>query len=358
MSKHWPPRRQTFRVLETLKVLRNQTLRVSETLRVSRKVSRNALALLAFALVVGTLPLWLHSPYLLSTAIFIGIFTIVTLGLCLLIGYAGQVSLGHASFWGIGAYTSAILTVKLGVSPWLAMIAGVAVTSGVAYLIAIPIFRLREHYLAMATLGLGIIVTLAFGEFRELTGGPSGLPGVPRLTVGSFIFDGDAEYYYLVWGVVLLLIGLSLNIVNSRVGRALRALHASEAAAESIGVDASRLKLQVLVLSAAYASVAGSLYVHYMQFVSPHAFDFGVSVRLVVMAAVGGLASVWGAPFGAAAVMLVTVLLREALPLVIPNASGEHITIFYGLVLILIMIFMPEGLTRGVIEGFRRNARS
>jgi branched-chain amino acid transport system permease protein len=344
--------------LETLKVLRNQTLRVSETLRVSRKVSRNALALLAFALVVGTLPLWLHSPYLLSTAIFIGIFTIVTLGLCLLMGYAGQVSLGHAAFWGIGAYTSAILTVKLGVSPWLAMIAGVAVTSGVAYLIAIPIFRLREHYLAMATLGLGIIVTLAFGEFRELTGGPSGLPGVPRLTVGSFIFDGDAEYYYLVWGVVLLLIGLSLNIVNSRVGRALRALHASEAAAESIGVDASRLKLQVLVLSAAYASVAGSLYVHYMQFVSPHAFDFGVSVRLVVMAAVGGLASVWGAPFGAAAVMLVTVLLREALPLVIPNASGEHITIFYGLVLILIMIFMPEGLTRGVIEGFRRNARS
>ncbi|MBM4460936.1 MAG: branched-chain amino acid ABC transporter permease [Chloroflexi bacterium] len=359
MSKHWPPRRQTSRVLETLEVLRqNQAFRVLETLKVLRKVSRNALAFLTFALVVGTLPLWLHSPYLLSTAIFIGIFTIVTLGLCLLMGYAGQVSLGHAAFWGIGAYTSAILTVKLGVSPWLAMIIGVAVTSGVAYLIAIPIFRLREHYLAMATLGLGIIVTLAFGEFRELTGGPSGLPGVPRLTVGSFIFDGDVEYYYLVWGVVLLLIGLSLNIVNSRVGRALRALHASEAAAASIGVDASRLKLQVLVLSAAYASVAGSLYVHYMQFVSPHAFDFGVSVRLVVMAAVGGLASVWGAPFGAAAVMLVTVLLREALPLVIPNASGEHITIFYGLVLILIMIFMPEGLTRGVIESFRRNARS
>jgi len=326
--------------------------------RVISKLPRNGVALLAFAVIVGALPLVLRSPYLLSTAIFIGIFTIVTLGLCLLMGYAGQVSLGHAAFWGIGAYTSAILTVKLGVSPWLAMAAGVVVTAGVAYLIAIPIFRLREHYLAMATLGLGIIATLAFGEFRELTGGPSGLPGVPRLAVGGFVFAGDVEYYYLVWAVVVVLIGLSLNIVNSRVGRALRAVHASEAAAESIGVDASRYKLQVLVLSAAYASLAGSLYVHYMQFVSPQAFDFGVSVRLVVMAAVGGLASVWGAPFGAAAVMLVTVLLREALPLVIPNASGEHITIVYGLVLILIMIFMPEGLTRGVIEGFRRNARS
>jgi branched-chain amino acid transport system permease protein len=272
-------------------------------------------------------------------------------------GYAGQVSLGHAAFWGIGAYTSAILTVKLGLSPWLAMLAGVGVTGGLAALIAFPIFRLREHYLAMATLGLGIIAYLAFGEFRELTGGPSGLPGVPRLAVGGFVFDGDVEYYYLVWGVLLLLIGLSLNIVNSRVGRALRGLHVSEAAAESVGVDASRYKLQVLVLSAAYASLAGSLYVHYMQFVSPQSFDFGASVRLVVMAAIGGLASVWGAPFGAAAVVLVTVILREALPRLIPNASGEHIIIVYGLVLVLIMIFMPQGLTRGLVGTVRRHAR-
>ena len=319
---------------------------------------RNALTLLVFALIVAAIPLVLTSPYLLSTAIFIGIFTILTLGLCLLMGYAGQISLGHAAFWGIGAYTSAILTVKLGLSPWLAMVAGVLVTGGLAYLIAFPIFRLREHYLAMATLGLGIIAYLAFGEFRELTGGPSGLPGVPRLAVGGFVFDGDVEYYYLVWGTVLLLIGLSLNIVNSRVGRALRALHASESAAESVGVDASRYKLQVLVLSAAYASLAGSLYVHYMQFVSPQSFDFGTSVRLVVMAAIGGLASVWGAPFGAAAVVLVTVILREALPHIIPNASGEHIIIVYGLVLVLIMIFMPQGLTRGVMGIFRRHARS
>ncbi len=317
----------------------------------------NVLSLLAFALVAGSIPIWIRSPYLLSTAIFIGIFTIVTLGLCLLMGYAGQVSLGHAAFWGLGAYTSAILTTKLGISPWIAMAAGVVITGGLAYLIATPIFRLREHYLAMATLGLGIIAYLAFGEFRELTGGPSGLPGVPRLAIGGFVFAGDVEYYYLVWGVVLALIALSLNIVNSRVGRALRALHASEAAAESIGVDVGRYKRQVLVLSATYASLAGSLYVHYMRFVSPQPFDFSASVRLVVMAAVGGLASVWGAPLGAIAVTLVTVILREALPYVIPNASGEHIIIVYGIVLVTIMIFMPDGLTRGVIRILRKNAR-
>lgn len=317
----------------------------------------NAASVLLCALALGSLPLWVRSPYLVSTAIFIGIASILTLGLCLLMGYAGQISLGHAAFYGLGAYTSAVLTVKYGLSPWLAMAIGVVITAGAAYLIGIPIFRLREHYLAMATLGLGVIAHLVFLELRDLTGGASGLPGVPRLAVGRFVFDSDVEYFYLVWGTVLLLIILSLNIVNSRVGRALRAIHASEPAADSIGVDSGRYKSQVLVLSAAYASLAGSLYVHYMRFVSPQPFDFEASVRLVVMAAVGGLASVWGAPLGAAVVTLLTVLLREVMPRLIPNASGEHTTIAYGLILVVIMIFMPEGLTRGLLIRGRRYAR-
>ena len=313
----------------------------------------NAFGMVLFILFVGTIPLWVRSSYLLSTGIFIGISAILTLGLCLLMGYAGQISLGHAAFFGIGAYTSGILTVKLGVSPWLAMVIGVIVTGGIAYLIGIPILKLKGNYLAMATLGMGVIVFLAFGEFRGITGGPTGLTGVPRLTVGSFVFVRDIEYFYLVWGFVILFIILSLNVVNSRIGRALRAIHASEMAAESIGVDAGRHKLQVLVLSAVYASVAGSLYVHYMRFVSPLPFDFGASVKLVVMAVVGGLASVWGAPFGAAAVTLLTVSLRELLPKLIDNASGEHTVIVYGLILIVIMIFMPEGLTRGLLRAIR-----
>lgn len=310
----------------------------------------NAFGMALFALVLAVIPFWVQSNYLLSTGIFIGIAAILTLGLALLMGYAGQISLGHAAFYAMGAYTSAILTVKFAYSPWLAMLLGVIVTGTLAYLIGKIIFRLSGHYLALATLGLGIIVFLALGEFRDVTGGASGLPGVPRQTIGGFTFDNDVKYYYLVWGVFLLLLAFSLNVVNSRVGRALRAIHASEVAAQSVGVDAERFKLRVLVLSAVYASLAGSLYVHYMRFVSPQPFDFHASVRLVVMAAVGGLASVWGAPFGAAAVILLTTLLRDVLPLFINNASGEHTVIVYGLILVLIMIFMPDGLTSGLLK--------
>ncbi len=310
----------------------------------------NVFGLILFAIFLAITPLWVQSNYLLSTAIFIGIAAILTLGLALLMGYAGQISLGHAAFYAMGAYTSAILTVKFAYSPWLAMALGVLITGTLAYLIGKVIFRLSGHYLALATLALGVIVFLALGEFRGLTGGPSGLPGVPQLTIGGFSFDNDVKYYYLVWAVFWLLLAFSLNVVNSRIGRALRAIHASEIAAESVGVDASRFKLRVLVLSAVYASLAGSLYVHYMRFVSPQPFDFNASVRLVVMAAVGGLASVWGAPFGAAAVILLTVLLRDTLPFFIKNASGEHTVIVYGVILVLIMIFMPEGLTSGLLK--------
>ena len=142
------------------------------------KRNPNVYGLVLFALIIGSLPLVVKSPYLLSTAIFIGIATILTLGLCLLMGYAGQISLGHAAFYGIGAYASAILTVKLSVYPWLALLLGIFITGTTAYLIGSLIFRLREHYLAVATLGLGIVVFLAFGEFPEWTGGSSGLPGV------------------------------------------------------------------------------------------------------------------------------------------------------------------------------------
>ncbi len=310
--------------------------------------SPNLFGIVLFGAFIVVLPLFIRSQYMLSTAIFIGIMSIVTLGLCMLMGYAGQISLGQAAFYGLGAYTSAILTTKLDMNPWLAMAAGVLVTGTIAYLIGKVIFRLSGHYLAVATLGFGIIVYLGFNEFGELTGGPSGLVGIPRLSIGGFVFDKDIEYFYLVWAVMLVLMALSLNIVNSRVGRGLRAIHSSEPGADSMGIDTSRYKLQVLVLSAAYASLAGSLYVHYMRFVSPSPFDFGASVELVVMAAVGGLASVWGAPFGAAAVILLTTFLREALPHVIPNASGEHTVIAYGIILVLIMIYMPEGLTSGL----------
>jgi len=319
---------------------------------------RDLIALGALALGMGLVPLTFTSQYHLSVGVFIGIHAIVTVGLCLLMGYAGQISLGHAAFYGLGAYVSGLLTTGLGVNPWLAMGGAMALTGAVAYAFGRPILRLRGHYLAMATLAFGIIVYLAFVEFKELTGGPSGLSGIPRLRIAGLVFDSDRKFFYLTWAVVTVVLLLSLNVVNSRVGRALRAIHGSEVAAETLGVRTAEYKLKVFALSAVYAALAGSLYAHYLSFVSPPTFGFIASVEFVVMAAVGGLASVWGAPFGAAAVTLLSEAIRDLMPRLLAYASGEHEVIAYGLLLILIMVFVPEGLTVGGLRVLRRLRRA
>jgi branched-chain amino acid transport system permease protein len=314
----------------------------------------DAVALVAVAAAIAVLPLVVTSPYHLSVGVFVGLHAIVVVGLCILVGYAGQISLGQAAFYGLGAYTSGLLTTRLGVDPWLAMVAAIALAAAVARSFGGPILKLHGHYLAMATLAFGIIVYLVFLEFKDLTGGPSGLPGIPRLAIGGFVFDTDRKFFYLTWGAVLVVVLLSLNVVNSRVGRALRAIHGSQVAAETLGVDAARYKLQVFTLSAAYAGLAGSLYAHYLSFISPPTFGFLASVEFVVMAAVGGLASVWGAPLGALAVTLLAEAIRDVMPRLLAYASGEHEVIAYGLLLIVIMIFMPQGLAAGGIRLLRR----
>ena len=323
-------------------------------LRHLRGNRRQTLGLLAFVALVAALPLVFRTPYALSTLILVGINTIVTLGLCVLMGYAGQISLGQAAFYGLGAYGSAILTTRYGWSPWMAMPAAAAGSGVIAYLIGIPIFRLRGHYLAMGTLAFGAIVNIVFSQWKSVTGGPTGLPGIPRLSIGGVPIHTDLAYYYLVWVVAVVALALALNLVNSRFGRALRAIRGSEPAAESLGIETRRYKLQALVISAMYASVAGSLYSHYLTFISPGAADLNYSIQLVLMAAVGGLASIWGAPFGAAAVILLTLGLREAVPLLLGHGSGEYQIVAYGVLLVAIMIFMPQGVTVAAAAWWRR----
>jgi len=288
------------------------------------------------------------SSYYTSLMVVIGIHTIVTVGLCLLMGYAGQVSLGHAAFYGLGAFFSGILSASYGVQPWLAMAVAAIATGTIAFVTAFPMFRLRGHYLAMGTLGFGIIVYILFVELKQFTGGPSGLPGIPPLALGPIVFDSDQRFYYLAWTFCLGVLLTSQNIVNSRVGRALRAVHGNEEAARSLGVDISQFKMKVFVLSAVYASLAGSLYAHYTTFVSPQPFGFLFSVRLVVMVVVGGLASVWGAIFGTATVTILGDLLQ---------GFGEMDTVVFGLILILVMVFLPQGLFRGALEMYEKRAR-
>jgi branched-chain amino acid transport system permease protein len=302
-----------------------------------------------------------------DTLIRIGIFTIVVVGLNLLMGYAGQISLGQAAFYGLGAYCSAILTTlatRHGLLPvvsrswwwpWIVIVLGMLLTGGFAYFIGKPILRLRGNYLAMATLGVGIVMYTLFREGEDITGGSDGISGIPRLAIGNLFELWPMErYYFLVWAVAIVVIVVALNIVNSRVGRALRAIHGSEVAASVTGVDTTRSKLQILVVSAMIASLAGSLYAHFQALVAPGPFSFVASVTLVCMAAVGGLASIWGALFGVTFIFVVKEVLRARMHDLLHGAGGEHELIAYGLILIIIMIFMPQGVVQGLTEIVQR----
>lgn len=314
----------------------------------------NLIAFGALTIILALLPLALGNNYQISVLNFIGLNTILTVGLALLMGYAGQVSLGHAVFYGLGGYGAGILAQRAELSPFVTIVGAAIITGVIALLIGIPLLRLRGHYLAVATLGLNVIFLLIVTNETDLTGGPNGLAMPTDLSFGNFVFDTDLKFYFLIWLVTLALLALSLNIVNSRIGRAFRAIHSSEIAAETLGVNTARLKLQVLVLSSMYASIAGSLYAYWIGIVSPSDFSINFSIELVVMVAIGGLASVWGAIFGAAAVTLLIELLRNFLPQLLRGASGEQQIIAFGILLVLIMVLMPEGLTTGTLKYIRK----
>jgi len=317
-----------------------------------RKRLRHSLIAL-FTLLIFALPFIITNNYYLSVLVIIGIHTTVVVGLCLLMGYAGQISLGHAAFYGLGAYVSGILTSTYEVSPWIAIFVGAVGTGILAYVMGIPIFRLKEHYLALATLGLGLIIHVIFVEEVELTGGPSGLSnGIPYLSFGNFMLNNDFRYYFLVWTVALIAIILANNVVHSRIGRALRSIHGSEFAAKSLGVDTVKFKLQVFALSAVYASVAGSLYAHYITFISPSPFGMMTSIQFLVMAVVGGLSSIWGPIFGVTAITVLTEGLKSFMYQFFPLAGGEYEIIVFGIILVIIMIFLPEGLTSGLANTY------
>ncbi len=302
-----------------------------------------------------------------DTLIRIGILTIVVVGLNLVMGYAGQISLGQAAFYGLGAYVSGIMSTMAtrhrllpGIAdtwwwPWLAIVVAMLVTAAFAYVIGRPILRLRGNYLAMATLGLGIVMYTIFREGGGITGGHDGLAGIPRLRIGDvFTFWPVARYYWLVWAAAFGVIVVGLNVINSRVGRGLRAIHTSEVAANTMGVDTDKYRVQVLVLSAMMASLAGSLYAHFQAIVAPGPFGFVASVELVCMAAVGGMASVWGAPLGVGFFFVIKEVLRARMHQLLRGAGGEHELIAYGLILILVMIFVPEGLSFGSVRVIQR----
>jgi branched-chain amino acid transport system permease protein len=287
----------------------------------------------ALALVIVLAPLSLANNYFYDVAILVGLNAIVCIGLNLLIGYAGQISLGHAGFFGLGAYASALLSARYG---WPAPAALTAATAGVAliaFVVGRPILRLKGHYLAMATLGLGIIVSIVISTEDGLTGGPDGM-SVPPLTWYGWVVEGERTWYWIVGSCLLLAVWLALNLIESPTGRALRALHTSEVAAEVVGIDCARQKVMVFVVSAVFAAVAGGLTAYYSGFITPAKTSFLHSIELVTMVVFGGMASTFGALVGAA---VLTVLPQVLTPL------RDYEMVVYGALLMLTMIFFPRG---------------
>jgi len=310
---------------------------------------QNAIRALLFLVALLVAPLALPNEYYLSIAILGCLNAVIAVGLNLLLGYAGQISLGHAAFYGIGAYATALCTTRLGLPIPAGMVIGVALAAAVAWIVAVPTLKLKGHYLAMATLGFGIIVSIVFNEAVDITGGPSGYVGIPRLALLGHEFDTDRGYYNVVAVVLAAVVLLALNLMKSRTGRALRALHVSEKAAQSLGIDIAAHKRFVFVLSAALAGLAGVLYAHYLGFIAPASFGFSFSIQLVVMVILGGMASVWGSVAGA--------LFLTALPEALRDFENIDILV-YGAILVATILFLPDGLAGGCTRLFRKFRRT
>ena len=299
--------------------------------KLTSSLSKSALTF-AVALVLMAI---IRNPYHVGILTFLGMNLMITIGLSLLMGYTGQISLGQAAFFGTGAYTTGILTAKLGLPIVLSFPLSILTTMAFAAAVGIPTLRLRGHYLAMATLGLGEIVHIVFNELIPLTGGPSGFGNIPLIRIFGITLDNDYKYYVFVWAIVALILFLSLNIIDSRVGRALKAIHKEERTASTLGINTSKLKLGIFVLSSAYAAFAGFLYAHYVTFLSPGTFSLGFSVLLVTMVAIGGMENIWGAVIGTTILTLLPEYLR---------IFRDFDILIYGAILISIMILRPEGL--------------
>ena len=326
--------------------------------------------LLAYRLEPGNLSIYMN----------MGLAALVAIGLSLLMGFAGQISLGQGAFYALGAYTAAILTVgvspadrlvdpEAGIAPWLAVLVAPVLTALVAAVIGVPLLRLRGHYLAFATLALHLIlIAILFAEDRFTGGQDPGLIIAKPLEVGGFTMGGVGDaaknLAAVIWGLVALALLVAVNLVRSRAGRALRAISASEAAAAAAGVNVAGYKLRLFVLAAGLAGLAGGLFAFRLGFLSPDAFPLIISIEFVVIVVVGGLGSVYGAVFGAVAIVWLQDRLQqlgtreELLGFDLPQqAPGVFRIGVFALILMVVMLFLPRGALPAFAAGLRRVRR-
>jgi branched-chain amino acid transport system permease protein len=273
---------------------------------------------------------------------YIGLYSIVALGLVLLTGVGGLTSFGQAAFVGLGAYATGYLTTAHAVSPWLTLLVGLAVTAAVALVLGFLTLRLSGHYLPLGTIAWGISLYFLFGNL-EFLGGHTGLTGIPVLEFFGLKLSTGREFYYLIWVVLLGAVLATQNLLDSREGRAIRALKGGGLMAESMGVDTARTKTIIFLIAALFACVSGWLYAHMQRFVNPTPFGLHIGIEYLFMAVVGGAAHVWGALLGAGVLTILKQWLQDLLPKIF-GQSGNFEMIFFGILLILMLQRARDGL--------------
>lgn len=299
---------------------------------------------------LATSPLWVSSFYV-TLLNYIGLYAMIALGLVALTGAAGQVSFGQAAFAGIGAYTTAFLTTAYGISPWLALPAGLAITAVVAVLLGVMTLRMGGHYLPLATIAWGISLFYLFGNVSFL-GGFTGISGIPALDIMGWELKSETAFFYLIWLVTLASIWMTHNLLSSRLGRSIRALKGSGVLAESFGVDLARTKFIVFLYAALLAAVSGWLYAHMQRFVNPTPFGLNMGIEFLFMAVVGGMGYVWGAMTGALVITAVKQWLQNALPDLL-GQSGNFEIIVFGVLMLLVLQRAREGIWPHLAARFR-----
>jgi branched-chain amino acid transport system permease protein len=310
------------------------------------------LAVGALLAVAAAAPAWVWNPYHLHTLIMSGIFAVLALSLNLLLGYTGQLSLGHAAFFGIGAYATGVLTVKLEWSPWLGLLAAATLPAATGWIIGRLALKLRGAYFVLLTISFVGVVSLVSVNWMDLTNGPLGLPGVPPVEIGLpglhvLSLRAKGAYYYLVLAAVLGCYLVCLALIRSRIGRALIALRENEALAESVGIDSTHYLVLAAVISAAMAGLAGGLYAHYTRFVSPEVFLFSYTVTMVIMVVAGGKGTLAGPIVGAVIFTVLPEVLRAL-------TSWQWQMLLYGILLIAVLFFMPRGIVPTLFDRGRR----
>jgi len=298
--------------------------------------SKHAILVIIVAAVVG-FPLVFPESYWITVLIYVGIYGLIVVGYDLLLGYCGQISLGHNGLFAIGAYATAIATTWFGWVSLLAIAGGIFITCLIAYIVGIPTLRLRGYYLAIATMGFGFIVEALIRT--QYFGGSSGISGIPPLSILGYSFDSDRSYYYLVWTVVFLSVIVCLRIGETALGRSMKAVHTDEEAAASMGINVAKTKMQAFVFSAALAAIAGSLYAHYGTVINPNSFNIMLSVKLLLMLFLGGAGSIYGGLIGA--------FILFSLPEFLGHLERLEL-VLEGLAFMIILIFLPGGLVGGL----------